>query len=159
MSILFLDHDSVICLSANQDSRLRNTEGLDSIFDSFDSEAIRVLNEIIDMRDCEIVVSSDWRHNHSLSVMRELYQIRGIKKLPIGYTGHVPGNAMELEICRAKEIVHWMNTHDPEKRMKWCAIDDLDMTPWLADKNFVLVPSSKEGIAQLGIKQKILNRL
>ena len=80
MKTIFLDHDGVICLSTEWGSRYKNKEGLDSVFDRFNKKATNVLNEIIEATDCEIVISSDWRFHASLSDMRELYKIRGIKK-------------------------------------------------------------------------------
>lgn len=158
MKILFLDHDGVICLSSEWGSRHKNKEGLDSVFDRFNSKAINVLNEIISETDCEIVISSDWRFHASLSQMRELYKIRGILKQPIGYTGYVKSSASDLELARATEIRNWLDTHDPKTVMKWVAVDDMDMLLWLTD-NFVRTPRSSEGIKQSGIKEKIIKIL
>lgn len=158
MKILFLDHDGVICLSSEWGSRHKNKEGLDSVFDRFNIKAINVLNEIITETDCEIVISSDWRFHASLSQMRELYQIRGILKQPIGYTGHVKSSSSDLELARATEIRNWLDTHDPKSVMKWAVVDDMDMSLWLTD-NFVRTPRSSEGIKQCGIKEKIIKIL
>jgi len=158
MKILFLDHDGVICLSSEWGSRYKNKEGLDSVFDRFNEKAIKVLNEIIEETDCEIVISSDWRFHASLSQMRELYKIRGIIKQPIGYTGYVKSNSADLEWARATEINNWLDTHDTKSVMKWVAVDDLDMLTWLTD-NFVRTPRSSEGIKQSGIKEKIIKIL
>ncbi|NBO23316.1 hypothetical protein EBU94_08270, partial [bacterium] len=68
--------------------------------------------------------------------MRELYKIRGILKQPIGYTGFVKSTALDLEWARATEIRNWLDTHDPKSKMKWIAVDDMDMSTWLTD-NFV----------------------
>lgn len=158
MKILFLDHDGVICLSSEWGSRFKNKEGLDSVFDRFNEKAIKVLNEIIEATDCEIVVSSDWRFHASLSDMRQLYSIRGIKKLPIGYTGFVPGSAQDLEHSRSEEIRNWLNVHDVDNKISWCAVDDMDMSPWIAE-NFVNTLRSSEGIKQTGVKEKIIKIL
>ncbi len=158
MKVLFLDHDGVICLSTEWGSRFKNKEGLDSVFDRFNEKAIKVLNEIIEATDCEIVVSSDWRFHGSLSQMRELYKVRGILKSPIGYTDYIKSNAQDLEHSRAQEILRWMNINDPKSVMNFCAVDDLDMGIWLTE-NFVHTPRSSEGIKQSGIKEKIIKIL
>ena len=158
MKVLFLDHDGVICLSNNWGSRYKKKEGMDSRFDKFDRKAITVLNEIIKETDCEIVISSDWRFHCSLKEMRDMYAERGIRKLPIGFTGFIPGKPEDLEHSRSQEIVNWMNVHDKYTRMKWCAVDDLDMSPWIGD-NFVLTKRSSEGLKQSGIKEKIIKML
>jgi len=174
--ILFLDHDGVVCLSTEWGSRFKNKEGLDSVFDRFNDKAIKVLNQIIEETDCEIVVSSDWRFHAPLEQMQELYRIRGIKKVPIDYTrsgldlkqfmsmGIHRNN--ELEATRSFEILDWLKAH-PEVT-KWVAVDDLDMKERYGDisgnflyglKNFVHTPRSNEGIKQSGIKEKIIKFL
>lgn len=158
MKILFLDIDGVICLSNNWGSRYKNKEGFNSRFDKFDKKAIAILNDIIEKTDCEIVISSDWRLSCSLSEMREMYRERGILKPPIGFTGFVPGKMEDLEHARSQEITNWINTHDKFNKMKWCAVDDLDMSPWIGD-NFVLTKRSSEGLKQTGIKEKIIKML
>ena len=162
MKVLFLDHDGVICLSSEWGSRFKNKEGLDSVFDRFNEKAIKILNEIIELTDCEIVISSDWRFHATLSQMQELYRLRGIKKSPIAYTrndldwklfkGVHPGT--ELEVTRCLEIEAWIEEH-PEIT-HWVAVDDMDLS---ALKNFVRTPRSNEGIKQSGIKEKIIQFL
>lgn len=158
MKVLFLDHDGVICLSTEWGSRYKNKEGLDSVFDRFNQKAINVLNDIIDLTDCEIVVSSDWRFHGSLSQMRQLYKDRGIKKSPIGFTDYIKSTAQDLEHSRAQEILKWIDIHDPKSVMNFCAVDDLDMSTWLTE-NFVYTPRSSEGIKQSGVKEKIIKIL
>jgi hypothetical protein len=172
--ILFLDHDGVVCLSTEWGSRLKNKEGLDSVFDRFNDKAIKVLNQIIEETDCEIVISSDWRFHAPLEQMQELYRIRGIKKVPIGYTKSgldwkqcrkiTPDN--DLAATRSFEILNWLEEH-PEVT-KWVAVDDLNMSEHFGEisdnylfglTNFVHTPRSKEGIKQSGIKEKIIKFL
>lgn len=167
MKVIFLDHDGVICLSTEWGSRFKNGDGLDSEFDRFNDKAIKVLNQILEETGAEIVVSSDWRHHTSLEQMQELYKIRGVKKLPIGYTDSVVDikGLDYLEHNRQVEIRHWLSQH-PEVT-HWVAVDDLNMSPDFCKKygdsegltNFVLTPRSKEGIKQSGIKEKIIKFL
>ncbi len=162
MKVLFLDHDGVICLSTEWGSRFKNKEGLDSTFDRFNAKAIKVLNEIIEETDCEIVISSDWRFHARLPQMQELYNIRGIKKVPFDYTrGDIdwkqfisvhPGN--ELEVTRCLEIEDWVKAHP--QITHWVAVDDMDLSRL---EHFVQTPRSKEGIKQCGIKERILKHL
>jgi len=162
MKALFLDHDGVICLSSEWGSRFKNKEGLDSVFDRFNDKAIKVLNQIIEETDCEIVISSDWRFHATLAQMQDLYTIRGIKKVPIAYTRNDldwklfkdvhPGN--ELEITRCLEIEDWIKEH-PEIT-HWVAVDDMDLSRL---DHFVQTPRSSEGIKQSGIKEKIIKFL
>ena len=173
MKVIFLDHDGVICLSTEWGSRFKNKEGLDSAFDRFNDKAIKVLNQIIEETDCEIVISSDWRFHAELEQMRELYKIRGIKKSPIDYTTSLTFNTSSFSSSypdpnetRSYEIKDWLKEH-PEVT-HWVAVDDLDMSNhfgpisgnhiWGLD-NFVHTPRSSEGIKQSGIKEKIIKFL
>jgi len=166
MKILFVDHDGVICLAAQWGSRFKNKEGLDSVFDRFDPKAIRILNEIIEKTDCEIVISSDWRFYATLEQMQELYRLRGIKKVPIDYTRDFSSTLGKAAESRSFEILDWLKANP--QVTKWCAVDDLDMSEHFGPisgnllyglKNFVLTPRSYEGIKQCGVKEKIIKFL
>lgn len=179
MKVIFLDHDGVICLSPQWGSRFKNKEGLDGIFDRFDSKAINVLNQIIDTTDCEIVVSSDWRYDVSLATMQEIYRIRGIRKPPIDFTptelydddipaGYTLYSGWDAQQTRCLEIQKWIKNH-PEVT-NWIAVDDMNLSDdyiYTSDshkskwglKNFVRTPLAMEGIKQSGIKQKIIKIL
>jgi len=155
MKILFLDYDGVICLQGEWESRYNNKEGLDSIFDKFNKEAIDILNEIIEATDCEIVTSSDWRLYSSLEEMQDLFILRGVRKSPIAFTGFIKGSIQDLKLSRSKEILDFVDQYNIKT---WCAVDDMDMGLWLTD-HFVRTPKSREGIKQTGVKEKIIKIL
>jgi hypothetical protein len=153
MKVIFLDHDGVICLATEWGGRFDKNEGcVDARFDDFDDDAIKVLNEIVDETDCEIVISSDWRHHATLEELQELYKVRDIKKSPIGVTGLI--QSFKLEESRVEEIQNFLSSH-PEIE-KWVAVDDMDLSTL---GNFVQTPNSREGIKQTGIKEKIIKFL
>ena len=155
MRFIFLDHDSVMCLAPQWGSRSKKPNKYDA--DLFDRGCVQILNEIIiELPDTEIVVSSDWRHHMSLSMMREMYSWQGIIKQPIGFTPTHPGTAIELEFNRSKEINQWLNNHNVDE--PWVAIDDLDMHLWLTE-HFVHCTKDTEGIKQSYIKEKIIRKL
>lgn len=165
--ILFLDHDGVICLSSEWGSRFKKK----TKFDIFNSKAIKVLNEIIEKTDCDIVISSDWKLYASLEEMKELYLERGVKKTPIDYTPNLQDFDPLLsglyfwkgwnEQQRILEIMKYLETN-PEIT-HWVAVDDLNMSEESNNgnglKNFVLTRASSEGIKQKGIKEKIIKIL
>lgn len=182
--IIFLDNDGVICLADNWGSRYKKTKAyanpnpgneqsipVEFRFDNFDKKAIKVLNEIITETDCEIVVSSDWRHFATLEELGEYYLSQGIIKKPIGYTtssvkipeGFKWVRQWDLEQERALEIKEYLMEH-PEIT-HWVAVDDLNMgitEEWKESwglTNFVYTPLSREGIKQSGVKEKIIKYL
>lgn len=171
MKVLFLDHDGVICLSGQWGGRFKK-KGYDSNpqipldirMDSFDSKAVKVLNEIIEKTGCEIVVSSDWKKWGDLDQMRKMYVTRGIKP-PIDLTPNMKDfDEMGFglykwknfyEAIRVKEIKEWLKNHTEVTH--WVAVDDMDLSKL---KNFVMTTKPyNEGIKQSGIKEKVLKFL
>jgi hypothetical protein len=154
--ILFLDHDGVICLQRNWGSRIKSQ----AKFDKFDDKAVKVLNEVIQETNCDIVVSSDWRLYGTLEELQQLYTERGILKTPIATTRLYPlffGSQTWPERNRASEILEWVKDNLTEDD-RWVAVDDLPMTEYIP-VNFVYTPYITEGIKQTGIKQKIIAKL
>jgi hypothetical protein len=178
MKTMFLDHDGVICLSNNwgtrhkkwsryrsanpTSSRFMNDAPVDVRFDNFDEKSVRILNEIIEKTDCEIVVSSDWRYHATLEELGEFYIQQGIVKRPIAVTEFLSdidenmSGLTGLESERSLEILRFVKLH-PEIT-SWVAVDDLDMSV-LLNSNFVHCTSSKLGIKQDSIKEKIIELL
>lgn len=189
MKVIFLDHDGVICLSSEWGGRFKKQKEwggrklsmttrempLEYRFDNFNKKAIKVLNQIIEETGAEIVTSSDWKRWANLEEMGEYYESQGIIKKPIALTTNLGqctwyndkvwiwSPRWDLEMTRVIEITQFL--HDHPEVTHWVAVDDLDMGKngedwknWGLD-NFVLTPSSNEGIKQSGIKDKILKFL
>ena len=189
MKVIFLDLDGTICLSNNwggrskkwgkyrsenpETSKFMKDAPVEVRFDDFDKKAIKVLNEILEETESEIVVSSDWRCHATLEELGEYFLSQGILKKPVGVTKMLgqcnqPENypwlrKWDVEQSRSLEILQYLFDH-PEVS-QWVAIDDLDMgkngeewKDWGLD-NFVLTPSRTEGIKQSGIKEKIIKFL
>jgi len=189
MKVIFLDHDGVICLSSEWGGRFKKQNKwkgrklsmttlempIEYRFDNFNQKAIKTLNEILEETGAEIVVSSDWKRWANVEEMGEYYESKGIIKKPIALTTNLGQcnwyNGMtwiwsprwDSEMTRVIEIKQFL--HDHPEVTHWVAVDDLDMgkngedwKDWGLD-NFVLTPSSNEGIKQMGIKDKILKFL
>lgn len=186
MKVIFLDNDGVICLANNWGSRFKKTKSycndnpdrksipVEFRFDNFDKKAIKILNEIIEKTDAEIVVSSDWKLHATLEELGEYYESQGIIKKPIALTPNMRDFDPEteglfkwkgwLERIRILEIREWLLHNNVTH---WVAVDDLNMSKTIFEdgtddgglENFVLTPRSNEGIKQLGIKNKILKFL
>lgn len=193
MKVIFLDNDGVICLSSNWGSRHKkqkkwggrklsmdiNSIPVEYRFDNFDKKAIKVLNQILEKTDAEIVVSSDWRLHGTLEELGEYYASQGIIKKPIGFTncwgdfdkpeGFDWSQTDNTEQIRSLEILQYLK--DNPNITHWVAVDDLNMGVHVANssygpfdrdwglENFVWTPRYWEGIKQSGIKQKIIKYL
>ena len=196
MKVIFLDNDGVICLANNWGSRFKKQNkwggrklsmSMSSIpieyrFDNFDVKAVKILNEILEETDAEIVVSSDWQNFATLDELGEYYESQGIIKKPIGVTKEIgdvdfekydkmPWNRdLDLEQHRSLEILEWLEAH--AEVTHWVAVDDLHMgihveNSWRGAydredwglENFVWTPRDNKGIKQSGIKDKILKFL
>jgi hypothetical protein len=168
MKVLFLDHDGVICLTQQWGKRFSDkAKARGDFFDPFCPKAIKVLNNIIEKTDCDIVVSSDWRLYKDIDYMKTMYLERGIKKGPIDYTNIFDINDEDileetweykdryqiLARVREKEIMDWVNENKPSS---WVAIDDLNMNKL---EYFIHTPVQSEGIKQTGLANKIINIL
>jgi hypothetical protein len=122
-----------------------------TFFSDFDLDAVAVLNDIIQQTGAEIVISSDWKRETTLSGMCEFYQKQGIEKMPLAYTDWLPGAATYHE-QRAGEINAWLGQH-PETT-HWCAVDDLYMANWLT--NFAWAKNVHLGINDPLIQKQII---
>lgn len=173
MKVIFLDHDGVICLPNEWGGRAAkislfckennleystswNTSKvpMDVRMDDFDSNAIKVLNEILKETDAEIIISSDWKLHGTLEEIQEMYRVRGIIKSPIGVTERFP--SFQLESARVTEIRNFLSGH-PEIT-KWVAIDDMNLSKL---ENFVRTSpfGINGGIKGEGVKERIIEFL
>lgn len=145
MKILFLDHQGVLYTKDHPDHKT---------LDHFDVHCISVLNEILRQDpNIDIVVSSDWKHWVTLEEMQEFYRQQGINKQPIAFTKTHKGGSIEKQ--RAAEILDWVDENDIKE---WVALDDLDMTSYLPDSNFVLIVEPKTGLDHRS-KNKVVEKL
>jgi hypothetical protein len=159
VKVLFLDHYGVLCLGKPGVMRTETSEptadefnetGI-TFFSDFDSDAVSILNSLLDSVDFEIVISSDWKRHATLNKMCEFYQRQGIKKMPMAYTAWLPG-APTYHEQRAGEINAWRAQH-PEVT-HWAAVDDLYMATWLT--NFAWTQDVHLGIKDPAVQKQIL---
>lgn len=159
--VIFLDHDGVMCLETEWGSRFKNR----ATFDKFNRGSVAVLNEIINITNVDIVVSSDWRIYCSLEEMQQFYFGQGIIKGPIGFTkiarrGEID-DFLDRELIkshswereREAEIQEWIMRNEIDS---WVAVDDLELNQL---SNFVHTPDPKLGIQMNGVKEQIINLL
>lgn len=186
MKVIFLDHDGVICLGSEFGSRFKKQKRsiaetvaddklpIQDRFDNFNKKAVKVLNDIIQETDAEIVISSDWKKWANLEELGEFYELQGIIKKPIALTPRLKdfdeySDALFYykgwyERARILEIEYWLKNNPVDA---WVAIDDMPLGEYINTdgsirhglKNFVHTPRINEGIKQLGKKQQIVGYL
>ena len=141
--VLFLDHQGVMYTGKWPDK----PTPID-----FDSEAIVILNSILQIENLEIVISSDWKYWVNLEEMGNFYERQGIIKKPIGYTNTCPKESASIMECRSNEILDWLKENPTTK---WCSVDDIDMRQHLS--NFIWIEDAKLGIRTDDVKNKIMS--
>jgi hypothetical protein len=157
MKILYTDIDYVLSLSSEPNKK--NTKW--GWVSPFNIKAVRIYNDILFKTGAEIVISSDWKLHWTLKELQEIFiEFAKIDKAPISVTpsswGHMFTSLQQLEECRAYEILKHVEEFKPTS---WVAIDDLKLTPFLLDENFVYLPRSNEGIKQSSKKDEIIKKL
>lgn len=111
MRVLFLDIDGVL----NSGDYFTRTKVDDSgglttagrALAKLDPVAIEHLNDIVAGDDVKVVVSSNWRKNHSLSAIRSYLKARGF----VGEILSVTPALVNDSGPRAVEIAHWLGQH------------------------------------------------
>lgn len=155
MRIIFLDLDGVMCTNSC------SGKGKDNKWETemFDHKCVGVLNFILQETGAEIIISSDWRHTHTLQDMREIFCHNNVIKGPIGFTpSSKTYTAMNLEGGRVDEIKFWLQLHAWKNDIKWVAVDDMNMGEGLFG-HFAWCPNTNEGIKRLGVKETIIKVL
>ena len=155
MKIIFLDLDGVLVPMWGAGIFSAMSKDNKWSAEPFCRKAVKILNDILEITDAEIVISSDWRNHYRLSEMIEIFKANGVNKTPIGFTRNSKSyTGMNLEGGRVTEIREWVYTHRIEH---WVSIDDLDMFD--LEPHFAHCKSPNEGIKQNGVKEKVLKAL
>ena len=155
-NVLFIDIDDVLALVKQFHSNKKKWHPVYDVY-RFDTKCVNVFNEICETVNPIIVLSSDWKYHYNLHNINEIFQWNGISYKISTFTPSLWGikytKIQELEECRAHEILDFVKKHNIKK---YVAVDDLNLTPWLAESNFVCTPRPMEGIKQSGVKEKII---
>ena len=143
--ILFLDHQGVLYTKNHPNP---------GVLDNFDTENVKILNEILKKyEDIEIVVSSDWKNWVSLLEMSDFYTKQNIIKTPIDYTQNIMNKYSSWEEQRAMEIKRWIDENNIDD---YIIIDDLNLSKYFNESNFIHITESNVGLRS---KIKKLERL
>jgi hypothetical protein len=99
MNVLFLDIDGVLVTSRqlikNDDDR-----------ENYDPESVKHLNELIEMTEAKIVISSNWRKHKTLKELRDIFETNGIVGEIVGITP----SYKELTTMRGTEIQAYIDS-------------------------------------------------
>lgn len=153
MKFIYLDIDGVLCLGSEIHPKLTKW----GYTHRFNAKAVKVLNEILQKTDAEIIISSDWKYHYTLKDLQEIFEWQKVIKGPMGVTESLPNKVLQLlEEFRAKEILKHVEENNP---IKWVAVDDLDLSYWITPTHFTRCTRWYEGIKQSGIKEKIIAKL
>ena len=160
MKVIFLDIDGV--LATNKEFATNRTKFREKYLWAkelrvpygFNEGCVNVFNEILDITNAEIVISSDWRIHWDLDELDKIFKSNGVKKSPIfGTSKNKRKMSSELEDDRVYQINEWVKFNTPEI---WVALDDMNLTS--LGPNFFRTKDS-EGLKQTGLKDKIINKL
>jgi len=122
---------------------------------AFDPKCVKVFNQILEITNADIVLSSDWRAHWSIQALDNIFKFNKVIKSPIDVTEVFPTSISYLEKNRAHEIDIYRQKHNLEL---YVIIDDLDLSPFVPKDKFVQT-TEREGIKQSNIKEKILKIL
>lgn len=125
----------------------------------FNKGCVKVLNEILEKTDAEIVLSSDWRTHWTLDELDKIFKFNKVIKSPVLVTSKECSSMSNLERNRAYQIGIFLNEFKPKY---WVAIDDLNMKPYMSitnDDDKMFVTRDNEGLKQTGLKEKIIRKL
>jgi hypothetical protein len=120
----------------------------------YNPECVKILNEILQETDSQIILSSDWRLHWDIEEIDQIFKFNQIIKSPVGFTQNMHVSMSNLEKNRINEIENYIKNHDVGS---YVIIDDLDMGFYGLDR-FVKTKDS-EGIKQTGLKEKIIKIL
>lgn len=123
----------------------------------FDVKCVKVFNEIIDIINPLIVLSSDWKLHYTIEELNEIFEWNGVNTIVSDITPKLLiekdfYSINDLEKYRANEINAYIKEHNITK---FIIIDDLNMSEWFGDM-FIHTPRIHEGIKQTGVKEKII---
>jgi hypothetical protein len=161
--IIFLDIDGV--LATNKQFRMNRKKFQeknkwayeDNVPYPFDEKCVKILNEILDETDAEIVLTSDWRLHWDLIRLHNIFQNNGVIKSPRMVTKNRPISFGNITKNRAHEIDLFLKHF---QFANYVIIDDLNVGDYLENKNTKFIKTKdNEGIKQIGIKEKILKIL
>lgn len=150
--VIFLDIDGVL---ATEECYMNTEFKFGKHIYKWNSECVKVLNEVLSETDAVIVLSSDWRTFFDLQTLDEIFKWNNVIKSPIDVTDdqrYTFGRRLELD--RIHQIGRFLKDNQIKN---WVAIDDLNLKSDIVE-NFVRVEET-EGISAQGVKENLISIL
>jgi hypothetical protein len=166
--VIFLDIDGVLA-TVKQYATKKSSPYYLYEYDvyPYDEKCVKILNEIIEETDAEIILSSDWSLHYTLEQMDGIFKHNGIIKSPFDMITQLAISMSSSSMNRGYSIDQYIKEHSDEFE-NYVIIDDLDIRKYTRHTdnqsfdydNFVhCTRGDFEGIKQTGIKEKILKVL
>jgi len=167
--VIFLDIDGVLATHKQYRTKKSSLYYLSeyNVY-PYDEKCVKILNEIIEETDAEIILSSDWSLYYTLEQMDDIFKHNGLIKSPYDMVKQL---ALKMSTHnstnRGYSIDEYIAYH-PNEFEHYVIIDDLDIRSYkdwndtgvIDYDNFVHCSRGDfEGIKQTGIKEKILKVL
>jgi len=155
---LFIDLDDVM-VTTNQ--YFMNKKRWHPKYDCypFDKKCVKILNDVCEMFNPILILSSDWKYHYNLEQINEIFEWNKVKFKISDFTDNLMGSdyrsLQQIEKCRAFEILKYVEEHNIKN---YVIIDDLNLSNWIPD-NFIWCRRANEGIKQSGIKEKIIIKI
>ena len=165
MAIIFLDIDGVLATNLQFQMNKQKFQEKNAWADElrvpypFDPGCVKILNEIIETTDAEIVLSSDWKLHWNILELHEIFKSNGVIKSPRTTTLDLTNPNYGLEEERAYQIDTFIKRFKPKK---YVIIDDLEVgskMETLEGQDRYVKTRDREGLKQTGVKEKILEKI
>lgn len=159
MTTIFLDIDGVLTthiemMQSQNKFWLKNPDAKEMrIPYHFNKKCVKILNEILQELECQIVLSSDWKHHFNLQELDKIFKWNNVIQSPVDVTGDHPISFGNLDKNRANEIDLYIKEHNI---VDFVILDDLELDRYLVNGNFIICKDT-EGLKQTNHKNKILN--
>jgi hypothetical protein len=126
----------------------------------FDPDCVIIFNEILELTNAEIILSSDWKLFWDLEKLHTIFEKNGVIKSPIDVTKDfmVSRDAwVGLEKNRASQLAEYI---ERKKLEDYIIIDDLNVKKYMDPKHddSIILTRSAEGLKQSMVKYKILKK-
>lgn len=150
INIVFLDIDGVL----NSEQFYKETDSF--VWDMFNPSSVKLLNKLTDAADAKIIISSDWRKNHTLPELQKIFKDNEIKAEIIGITPKLKCKSTFVSIPRGLEIKEkllWLISDNPDESINYVIIDDDDFGILLSQRNHFVQTDLQYGFSMIDFEK------